>query len=113
MTPEQVYESLLKEIAQVEEIIKSNPNEGKEGVILLNKERMMTAVVKGGRLSEAFRSLEPQHFSVGHAKELRKCWKDINNKIIRMELVSDEEYYTLLLEKMNFTAKAFQNVYGY
>lgn len=113
MTPEQVYANLLQNIEKVKEILKSTPNEGKVE-ILLNKERMMTAVItEDGHVSEAFSTLEPQHFSVGDAMKLHKCYKDINDKTIRMELVTDYTYYTLLLEKLEDGAKAFQNVYGY
>lgn len=114
MTPEQVYANLLQEKAQVEEILKGNPNDGKVGVILLNKERLMTALItEDGCIGEAFNSLAPQHLTEDEAWLLRKYYKDVHGEVIKMEAVSDLEYYTLLLKKMNNAVKAFQNVYGF
>lgn len=113
MTPEQVYANLLQNIAKVEKFLKYYERDDME-VILVNKERMMTAVVtEDGHISEDFSTLTPQRFFMDEALKLRNCYKDIHGKTIQMDIVSDYIYYNLLLERMNDTAKAFQNVYGY
>lgn len=114
MTPEQVYANLLNDIEKVKEILKGDPLAGRVGVILMNKERIMTAVItEDGRVSEAFDTLTPQHLPIEDAMRLRNYYKDVHGEPIKMELVCDFTYYKLLLKKMTDTAKAFQNVYGF
>lgn len=81
--------------------------------IVINKERMMTVTTdKRNYTTYEFSPLYPTFFSPDTAKDIAKndVFKDINDNRIKMEVIGEKEYYTLLKERATKTLELFKTL---